>query len=256
VTVAISCCVITLNEADRLEACLRAASAVADELLVVDSGSTDGTQEVARRLGARVLHRDWTGYGQQKRFAELEARNDWILSLDADEVLSPELQAEIRALMAQEPPLAAYRMNIVAVHPGRERPHWGAEGYNIVRLYDRRRATYSEHPVHDRIETGDEPLGQLDGIVLHFSWRSLEHLRAKMQAYADYQAEVLSKPALALALRLPFEYPLTLAKYLFLRRNIFSGWTGIRISHMTALVRTSRIYKMLNKALGGRRRVR
>ena len=248
--VPISCCVITLNEADRIEACLRAAAQVADELLVVDSGSSDGTPDLARQLGARVLHRDWTGYGQQKRFAELEARHDWILSLDADEVLSPELQAEIRDLCAETPPLAAYRLNIVAVHPGRDRPYWGAERYNVVRLFDRRRATYSEHPVHDRIETGSEAVGQLSAPVLHYSWRSLAHLRAKLEAYADYQVEVLRKPALALALRLPFEYPLTFAKYLILRRLISSGWTGVRISHMTAVVRTRRIAKMLNKALG------
>ena len=248
--VAITCCVITLNEADRIEACLRAASKVAAELLVVDSGSTDGTPDLARKLGARVLQRDWTGYGQQKRFAELEARNDWILSLDADEVLSPDLQAEIRDLTSEEPPLAAYRLNILAVHPGRDRPHRGAEGYNIVRLYDRRRATYSEHPVHDRIETGDEKVGQLQGVVLHHAWRSFEHLRAKMQAYADYQAEVLHKPAGGLALRLPFEYPLVFLKYLFLRRNISAGWTGVRVSHIAASVRTNRIYKMLLKALG------
>jgi len=250
VSVSLSCCIITLNEADRIEACLKAAAVVADELVVVDSGSTDGTPEIARRLGARVLHRDWTGYGQQKRFAEQQASHNWILSLDADEVLSDQLQQEIAALMTIAPPMAAYRVRILAVHPGQARPHRWAEGYNIVRLYNRRRATYSEHPVHDRVETGTHPVGQLDGVIYHYAWRSFEHLHAKMRAYADYQVQVLRKPAAVLALRLPFEYPLTFFKYLVLRRNFSGGWTGVRVSHIAASVRTYRIWAMLKKALG------
>lgn len=248
---ALSCTIITRDEADRIARCVRAARAVADEVLVVDSGSTDETTAIAEREGARVLHRDWTGYGPQKRFAELEASCDWILSLDADEVLSPELQAEIKALMAAGPPLAAYRLRIVGMIPGRDRPHLGSRSYNVVRLYDRRRATYSESPIHDRVETGSLEVGQLRGLVHHYSFRSIAHLKEKLDAYATYQLDHVRKPLLVLLLRAPFEYPLTFLKYLIFRGNITAGWTGVVISHLPAAARARRIWALIGRKFAG-----
>jgi len=96
----LSACIITYNEADRIEACVRSLS-FCDEILVVDSHSTDGTRELAQRLGARVIERDWPGYRSQKQFAVESARNDWVLCLDADERLSEPLRAEIERLERQ-----------------------------------------------------------------------------------------------------------------------------------------------------------
>src|SRR4051812_48031413 len=97
----ISACVITLNEADRIEACLRSA-AFCDELIVVDAHSTDDTRELARRLGARVIERDWPGFRSQKEFAVGAASHDWVLCIDADERVSDELRAEIEAARTQD----------------------------------------------------------------------------------------------------------------------------------------------------------
>lgn len=244
----LSCTIIAKDEADRIGRVIEAAKVVCDEVLVVDSGSTDETVAVAEGLGARVLHRDWTGYGPQKRFAEEEAVHDWVLNLDADEVLSPELQAEIAALMRRGPDKPAWRVRIVNMYAGKTRPHPGSQAYNVVRLYDRRVASYSDSPVHDRVVTGDAPVGQLQGIVLHYAWRSLAHLRAKLEAYADFQVGRVKKPRAQLLARLPFEYPSVFLKYYLLRANALGGLTGLRISHMAAAVRTRRLLKMLAHA--------
>lgn len=241
----LSCCIIAKNEADRIARTVSAASAVCAEVLVVDSGSTDGTPEAAAQAGARVLHRTWDGYGPQKRFAEASAAHDWVLSLDADEVLSPELQAEIAATMRTGPAFPGYRMRIVDVYAGETRPRPRAPFYELVRLYDRRVFQYSDSPVHDRVVTDDRPLGRFDGPVLHYSWRSLQHLREKMLAYAEFQAGKMNKRPAGLIARLPFEYPLTFLKYYLGRGHVFGGLTGLRISHMTAEVRTLRLLKLL-----------
>ena len=105
----LSVTIITLNEATHIEACL-ASVAWADEVLVVDSGSTDGTPDLARARGARVIVRGWPGYSEQKNFAAGEAAHDWILSVDADERVTPELASEIRAVLAADPREAGFRM--------------------------------------------------------------------------------------------------------------------------------------------------
>ena len=125
--------IIALNEADRIGDVIRSVGDLATDLLVVDSGSRDGTVELARSLGARVLHRDWDGYGPQKRFAEEQCRNDWLLNLDADEVVSPELAAEIRRLFADGPDRDAYRIGIAETFPGEVRPHRWAYTLTPVR---------------------------------------------------------------------------------------------------------------------------
>src|SRR5918998_4766157 len=120
----VSIFIIAKNEADRIGDTIRAVRSLTDDLVVVDSGSSDGTQALAASLDARVIHNAWPGYGPQKRFAEDECRHDWLLNLDADEVVPPELAANIRALFAKgEPPLPAYRIGIAEIFPGEARPH-------------------------------------------------------------------------------------------------------------------------------------
>jgi glycosyltransferase involved in cell wall biosynthesis len=242
----LSCCIIAFNEADRIERCIRAALPIADEVIVVDSGSTDSTVEKAKSLGAKVFFNAWDGYGPQKRYAEDCASNDWILNLDADEVLSPELACEIAALMhSPEGLLPAYRFRQVTVYPGQQRPRLWADFHNYVRLYDRRRVRFRESRVHDTIDTGKYPVGQLDGIALHYSWRSIAHVRAKLESYTDLQAKELKKPRWQILVRLPFEYPILLFRYYVLRRNFTGGLIGLRIANIIALARTRRLVKML-----------
>ncbi|HSG01128.1 MAG TPA: glycosyltransferase family 2 protein, partial [Vicinamibacterales bacterium] len=114
----LSVTVITYNEADNIEACLDSV-AWADEVLVVDSGSSDDTVARARARGARVIVREWPGYAAQKNFAAGEATHDWILSVDADERVTPELAAEIRSTLAGQGQVPGYRVPRIAWHLGR-----------------------------------------------------------------------------------------------------------------------------------------
>ena len=99
--------------------------------------------------------------------------------------------------------------------------------------------------MHDTVDTGGYPVGQLDGIALHYSWRTLDHVRAKLESYTDLQAKELKKSRLEILLRLPFEYPILFFRYYVLRRNFTGGLFGLRIAHTIAWARTRRLVKIL-----------
>ena len=241
----LSCCIITRDEQDRIGDCLRAIDGLVDEVVVIDSGSTDATVSIAEDLGARVIHHDWPGYGPQKRYSEDCARHDWILNLDADEMVSRELYDEIKSLMASRPSLNAYRFKIRNVYPGKTHPRLWADYHNYVRLYDRRVVRFRESQVHDTVDTRDEKVGQLLGSVIHYSARSYEHIRAKLDSYTNLQAKVLTKPAWMIRARLPFEYPAVFLRYYLFRCHFTGGWDGIYSSHLAAQARFGRLLKIL-----------
>ena len=115
--------IIARDEADRIGRTIEAVRGLSDDIVLVDSGSTDGTQGIAERLGARVVFNPWPGYGQQKRFAEEQCRHDWLLNIDADEVVPPDLAAEIASLFAGPGPAAdAYQIRIAEIFPGEPAP--------------------------------------------------------------------------------------------------------------------------------------
>lgn len=243
--VPLSACIIARDEADRIGRCIHAVRGLADEVVVVDSGSTDDTVARSQALGAKTFHRAWDGYGPQKRFSEDCASHDWILNLDADEVVTPELAEEIRALLASEPPLAGYRVPMPTVFPGAGKPRLWAERHNYIRLYDRRRMRFRDSLVHDTVDTGDQPVGQLTGVALHYSNRSIEHVRQKLDRYTHLQARELRKSPLLVWLRLPLEYPAVFLRYYILRRNFTGGMFGLRSSHIAAEMRVKRLLRIL-----------
>lgn len=244
----LSVCIITKNEAGAIGRCIRAVSGISSDIVVVDSGSTDETAAIAQSLGARVVFNPWPGYGPQKRFAEDQARHDWILNVDADEVVTPALATEIAALLKGEPPFAAYKFHVPTVYPGWDHPRLWAEDYNIARLYDRRRVRYAASVVHDRLDLKGQSVGQLRGAAHHYSYRSIAHMTEKLEAYTDLQAKVMKKSALGLALRLPFEYPTVFLRYYFLRRHFTGGVFGLQVSHAIAAARTRRVAKLFAAA--------
>jgi glycosyltransferase involved in cell wall biosynthesis len=181
--------VITLNEVANLRRCLES-MAFCSELLVVDSGSTDGTVEHAVSLGARVLHNDWPGFGRQKQFAVEQAGHHWVLSLDADEWLSDELSASIRNLFADEPDALAYRCARRNLFLGRPLSFGGGYPDFKVRLFDRRQARWSDDYVHEKVVCPGEP-GQLEGDLMHDTAPQLSEATAKWAAYASMQARAM-----------------------------------------------------------------
>lgn len=241
--------IIARDEADRIGRTLDAVRGLGDDILVVDSGSQDGTPDVAASHGARVLHHDWTGYGPQKRFAEEQAKHDWLLNLDADEVLQPEVRRSIEALFEHgEPPLPLYRLRIVTVYPGDDKPRLLADGVQPVRLYDRRRARFSSSLTDDRVESGTLPQGRLGGVAYHYSFRSFDHIRAKLSAYAALQSteKAAGRSRRLLGLRRRLEFPWQFLKYTFFRRHLTGGLKGLRYAAAIARTKQNRIDRFLD----------
>lgn len=241
----VSVFLITLNEAERLPRTLDALG-WADEIVVVDSGSTDSTVEIARNAGARVAHREFDGYGPQKVFAEGLCTHDWLLNVDADEVVTPELASEIQAVTAGVP--GAWRMRILNVYPGDSRPRPWANDYNVVRLYHRSIGGYRDHKLFDRV-VHSGVAGQLKGAVWHFPLTSWAGFVDKENRYSSYAAEAgrLRRRG-PLLWRLPFEMPLSFLKFFVLRRHFTGGWKGFMFSLTAAFARTLRLAKMLARA--------
>lgn len=217
--------IIARNAATLLPECI-ASVASADEVLVVDSGSQDNTVVVAERLGARVIHQDWMGYGPQKRFAALQAKHDWILSLDADERMTPELQASIEQSLL-EPVMAAFLLPRRNRFMGRWLCH--GEGYPdwCARLFDRRCANWSEDAVHEKLEV-DGLLARLSGDLLHESEQGLADYLDKQNHYTDLQAERMFAAGKRFSLLKMLSSPLArFVKFYFLRRGCLDGVPGL-----------------------------
>ncbi len=174
-----SVAIITLNAATQLEACLQSVR-FADDIVVVNSGSTDGTQALAERYGARVIDQTWLGFGPQKQFAVDAARHDWVLCLDADERVTPQLQTAIEHALTQ-PTNSAYRFARCNRFLGRYLKH--GEGYPdwSLRLFDRRQARWSDDAVHEKV-VANGIVGTLQGDLLHDSAETLAAYLARTES--------------------------------------------------------------------------
>lgn len=244
--------IIARDEADRIGRTIEAVRTLSDDIVVVDSGSTDGTQDVAARLGARVIFNEWPGYGQQKRFAEEQCRHDWLLNLDADEVVPTDLAAEIEALFAAGPPGAdAYKMRIAEIFPGEGAPHRFAYALAPVRLYRKSKGRYSPSPVHDRVDLSPgAQVAKLKGTVHHYSVRSLGEQMDKLNGYSDAQADDLDARGATLSVfRLVAEFPANFLKAYIGRRHALRGVYGFMTAMNYAFYRYLRVAKHWERRL-------
>ena len=189
----LSIALITFNEVARLPACL-ASVAFADEVVVVDNGSTDGTVELARSLGARVLQTpDWPGFGPQKNRAVDMATGDWVLSIDADEQVTPELRAQILATIAKggADGCVAYNISRRSNYCGQYMRHSGLYPDRVLRLFRRGHARFSDHAVHESLHA-DGKVGLLEGDLLHQSFADFESVLDKVNRYSSASAKALA----------------------------------------------------------------
>ena len=221
----LSVAIITLNAVSQLEACLQSVRFV-DDIVVVDSGSTDGTPALAERYGARVIQQEWLGFGPQKQVAVEAARHNWVLCLDADERVTPELQAAIEIALAN-PSTAAFRFPRCNRFLGRYLKH--GEGYPdwSLRLFDRRQARWSNDAVHEKVETNGR-VGELSGDLLHDSAESLAAYLTKQNRYTTLAAEMaLAAGKRASFGRIAFSPLVRFIKFYFIRQGFRDGLPGL-----------------------------
>jgi glycosyltransferase involved in cell wall biosynthesis len=250
--VPVSCYIRTFNEERKIGEVIAAVRPIVSEVVVVDSGSTDATVTIARSMGARVVHQDWLGRGRQKRFAESQCRNDFLLDLDADEVVSPELAAEIRALFADGAlPLPVYELKLVIVPP--VGPPWrnAAVAYRR-KLYDRRVVRQPDHMAWDQFELPDGvPVGRLNSPLMHHAFRDLEHMMQKLNIVTSVRAKEtrLHRGRWEVGARVLFAYPVYFLKHYLLRRYFRLGVYGVATAAILAYGRWLRDAKMYERLL-------
>ncbi len=230
----VSACIVAFNEEDRLGACL-ASLTWCDEILVVDSHSTDGTRDLAKSFGASIIERDWPGHVEQKEFAIRAAQHDWVLCLDADERLSPQLQEEILTLRnAGFPGHAGWAMPRLSTYLGNPMHYGGWYPDRKIRLFDRRRGRWGGTNPHDHVIL-DEPEGLLCGDLLHDPYRSFaEHLRV-IESFSSIGAEsLLAKGKRATISDLVFRPAARFIKFYFLKSGWREGWRGLLLAYLSA----------------------
>jgi len=229
----LSACIITLNEEDHLPRVLASLSGIVNEVVVVDSGSTDRTEEIARSFRAAFFTRPWTNYAEQKNFAAERASNDWILSLDADEELSSPLQSALLAWKKRTPQYSVYEMSRRTWYLGAWIQHSGWYPDFQQRLYRRDEAQFSGI-IHESLRYPGK-VGRLNGDLLHYTVRSWEQHVANVDRYTTLAAQQMFAEGrrswrAALWLATPWNWFQTLV----LRGGFMDGYRGLLIAQMAA----------------------
>ena len=225
--------VITHNEASHIAGALESV-AWADEIIVIDSRSSDETVAIARKHATRVEVRDWAGYGTQKNYAADLAAHDWILSIDADERVTPELAEEIKRLLRHGPRAQGYRISRVSHYLGRwiRSTDWYPDYH--VRLYDRRAARWSEQKVHESIDCRGR-VETLHGELQHYPYRDISEHLTKIDRYTTLVAEQWAAEGRRTSALAALVYPrLAFLRNFVLRRGFRDGHTGLLVSMLNS----------------------
>ena len=246
--------IICCNEADRIGRALASLQNLVEEVIIVDSGSTDGTQEIARSYGARVIEQSWMGHGLQKRFAEEQCRHDWLINLDADEWVDLKLQQSIRALFSNGAPLeTAYAFRRRDIYHGQLNLLPFPRSHPFVRFYDKTKVRFSPNAVIDSVEIDPYLPKRLRGTFYHRAVRSFWQLAGKENNYSSLDAARIVKPLGTLSWRLFLEMPIFFFKFYILRLYFLGGLKGFCYSMIYSFARFQRIAKMLERHSSWRR---
>lgn len=221
----ISVIIITKNEERNIAACLESVQ-WADEIVVVDSGSTDKTAEIARGRGAQVFVNQWPGYGAQKNFAVEHASNEWILSVDADEIVTPELRDEIRAVVKASAGCAAFRIPRQLVFQGRFLRWGGCYPNYQLRLFRKGFARYNDALVHEKLIVNGA-ISRLKGSLLHYSYDDLADYIKRFNLYTSLIAREKFAKNTKFYLWHYFRFPLRFVKTYFIKLGFLDGQAGL-----------------------------
>ena len=235
-SVKVSAVIITYNEERNIAEAIRSV-AWADEILVVDSESTDRTREIAETLGTRVIVNPWRGFAGQKQFATDSAVNDWVFSIDADERVTEDLRSEIEALGKGEPTYIGYTVPRRSVYMGRQIGHGGWYPDRQLRLFDRRHGRWKNRVIHESWELTDgSPAGKLNGDLLHYTVESPEeHARMIVERYAPLSArQMLADGKRTSRFKAVVSCVSTFLRAYLLRLGFLDGFPGLLIAYFAA----------------------
>lgn len=252
----LSVIIIAKDETTNIRRCVESVK-WADEIVVVDSGSTDGTPEICRELGCRVLYHTWQGYARQKNFALDHAKGEWVLSLDADEEVTSDLAIEMQdAIIADK--AEAYSVPRRNLFIGRWMRYGGWYPDRQIRLFKRGVGRFKEVPLHEHIELcKDARVGLLSADLKHYTYPGIGHFIRKADQYTTIEAETLvmsNRAPKALALSLLFAVPLKFAEvYVWKQgwRDGLHGFVGATMMAFRVFMRHVKIWEM-QKSLAGR----
>lgn len=252
----VSAVMITFNSARILPAVLQALQWCA-EVVVVDSGSTDQTLAIAQQFGCRILHRDFDGFGLQKGFAVEQAQNNWVLVVDADEIVTDELRSEIQLRLAEVEAgtlgFRGFEVPISLVFLGRLMRHGGEYKMPHLRLFDKRSGNYNNARVHEDVVL-NTPVGRLTHHMLHDSYGSLHDYFEKFNRYTTAGARDLqSRGKTGSVTQVIFRFPLTFLKEYLLKRNVLNGYPGFvwsLFSAMYPVVKYAKLRELQSKTAG------
>lgn len=220
----ISVAIITKNAAPELARCL-ASVAFADEIIVLDQSSTDDTAAVCEKHGAALHQSEWLGFGPTKQKAAALCRNRWVLSIDSDEEVTPELQAAIAGL-PDDPAESAFAVNRLSRFLGKWIRHCGWHPDHVVRLFDRERAGFNSKPVHEAIET-DGTVGRLSGLMKHYTYENMEQYIDKLNRYTTLAAKQMHAEGRAVSLwQAVVRAKAGFWRMYFLQGGLFDGGVG------------------------------
>lgn len=244
----LSLVVISQNEEAALAQCLQSCMSLVDEIVIVDSGSTDGTQEIALKYQARFIHQDWLGFGAQKNYAVTLAKHDWVLCLDADEYLTAELALEIRQEL-DNPRAEAYQLIRCNKFLGKFLRHGAGYPDCSIRLFNRRAANWSNDLVHEKVEVVSAcVVATLKHDYLHNSGEDFMKYLHKQDRYTTTQALRMFELNKSVKLSKLFLSPLVhFVKYYLLRRGFMDGVAGfihIGIGSINSFQKYAKLYAL------------
>ena len=242
----ISVYIITLNEEKRLNNTLQAVSQVADEIIVVDSGSTDKTEEIAKKYNTKFIFHKWISYCDQKYFAQEQCENDWVLMVDADEVLSQELINEIKNFKENNNDYQACKIKIVDMPPYSKKPNFFVRKFNPVRLYNKNFATIQKDLMNkDRVDISKcNKIYQFKNYIYHYCFLSIYDSVTKYNLHSNELLNTAIKENKKYSkIRLITEFPRQFFKYYFIQRYFAYGTFGFTRSMILAYFRFLKIAK-------------
>ncbi|HMY11954.1 MAG TPA: glycosyltransferase family 2 protein [Turneriella sp.] len=241
----ISACIIGLNEEQNITDCLASLQGVADEIVYVDSYSSDKTVALVKKFTKRVFYRKFDNYVAQKNFAAAKAKHDWILNLDCDERLSDELRASLLALKATSTDKAGFRFNRLTWYLYRFIRHSGWYPDDKIRLYDRRVAQWEGEKVHEIINTPAEKTGKLKGDLLHYSFRTVDDHLKTIRNYSEMAAQAMYARGRRVSLAGVFARSgWVIVRKFFFELAFLDGTAGIIITYYSAVATFTKYIKL------------